>query len=197
MFAISLAVMVFIAIRIALVEFPTFSPLMGMNFDLYSPIQLIAAAILIGIVATVVARRWSEPPRNQYQDLKISWRHNEERYFHEQFLFILPLGCVALAFYIVCGRDMYGWSRGDSISSLLFLFAFPGISFSIILVLLASQIAIARCWKKQPETLAFEPPRLSPGLFALVWFTVVLIVLCSAPIFGIWHIVSFLRAGYY
>jgi len=147
------------------------------------------------LLATAIARRWSEPPLAETAARRVAWRRDERRYYHERSAPLLFLGSIALAKCIALGQDIYPWvSEWSNIH--LYFFSLPEASLSLVLVLLAVQVVISR-WRKRSDVSAMEQPRLTPALFLTLWFALLAIIVCSAPILGAWRFASFLRSGYY
>jgi hypothetical protein len=202
---VSLTVMILLTVRIAVVEIPTISPIMAAHFRVPAPFQLATGAVLMVMLTTAVARRWSEPQWSGNATGIAVWRREEKRYYHERRSLILILGGVALAKCIegaVALAEMwYGffkqgsalvWTFWDSIGSFL---TYPTGCLSLALILLVLHVAFSGRLKRT-DALAMEQPRLSPGIFLIVWFSALTIIVCSAPILASWHFASFMRSGY-
>ena len=194
--AASLTVMLLLTARIIVVEIPAISPIMAANIPLPTPSQLAAAVVLVAMLATAVARRWSELPCVGSVRTISPWRRDEWRYYHEGRVLILFLGGIALAECVVLGQQLitffHGWTYDRYVIGCL-LWS-PIECLSLVLVLLAAHVAIFGR-SKRSGGIATEQPRLTPGLFLVVWFSAFMIVACSAPILSAWHFAAFLRAG--
>ena len=190
--------MVLFTTRIALVEIPTISPIMAAHIPVPSLPQAAAAFVLAAASATVVARRWSEPLAAGDVSGKAVWRRDTSRYCHESRLLVLALGVIALAECIDAGYTLWsqsGYLRSNRLEAVECLLSFPTISLSLALGLLAVQVVFLRR-SKRSGAVAIEQPRLTPGIFLLVWLSFFLIIACAAPILGSWHFAAFLRSGY-
>ena len=194
MLAASLTVMGLLTARIVVVEIPTISPIMTANIRVPTSLQLGAAILLVMLLATAIARRWSEPPLAETAAGRMAWRRDERRYYHERCALLLFLGSIALAKCIALGQDVYPWLSGWS--DILYFFYLPEASLSLVLVLLAVQVVVSR-WRKRSDAIAAEQPRLTPTLFVTLWFAILAIIVCSAPILSAWRFAAFLRSGYY
>lgn len=204
MLTVSLTFMILLTARIALFEFPTISPLIAANMRVPAPLQLAAASVLIIFLTTAVARRWSETPPVGIVPRIAVWRRDEGRYYHERLSLILILGGIALARWIEVAVGLaemwYGMnmqlfpiSFWGTIGSFL---TFPTVCLSLALLLLVVHVTFSKR-SIPPYVVGTERPRLSPGIFLIVWFSALTIVLCSVPTFAAWHFASFLRSGFF
>jgi hypothetical protein len=190
--AASLAVTVLLAVRIAFVEIPIVSPLLAAHISIPSPPRLTAAAALVLIVATVIARRWSELPA-EHSSQSMPWRRDEGRYHHERRWLAAILGGAAIASLVVMALRHTSSPIRDW-DELAYLFMIPMNCLTIALVLVAVVSVFSACFRRSDST-AVQPPRLAPGLFLLVWSTLCTIVVCSAPILGAWGLAFWIRSG--
>jgi hypothetical protein len=194
--AASFVTMILLTARIALVEIPTISPIMAACIRVPTPLHLTGAIVLMVLLASAVARRWSEPSPAALG--RAAWRRDEERYYHERLILLLPLGGIVLAQSILCKQAAYLWCRkyySDWCAVGVF-FEGPVACLSLALVMLTVQTAF-RGWSKRSAVLATFQPRLTPALFLLTWLVLLIIIVCSAPILGSWCFAAFLRSGCY
>jgi len=204
MLAVSLTVMVLLTARIAMVEFPEISPLIAANMTIHTLPQLVGVGVLVMLAATAVARRWSEPRSSAIAPGIAAWRRDERRYYHECrvpiviTVFIL-IGVTVAQSFEMC-RAFYKQFDVSVISIWTYIYyvlARPTIvCLCLALVLLAVHVALFKK-SKRTDALALAQPRLTPGIFVIVWFSALTIVLCSAPILASWHFASFMRSGYF
>jgi hypothetical protein len=198
--AASLATMILLTARIAVVEIPTISPVMAAYFRVPTPLQLSGAAILTLSLAAAVARRWSEPPSAVTAPGRLAWRRDEERYYHERLLVLLPLGGITFAECVVWVREAYVlcgqyYGRRDWSTVGVFL-ENSAACLSLVLTLRTAEIVFCR-WSKRSVATTTCPPRVIPSLFVLIWLSLLAVIVCSAPILGSWHFARFLRSGYF
>ena len=181
--AASLTAMLLLTARIAVVEIPAISPLMAAYICVPLPPQLAAAAVLTVLLAAAVARRWSEPPPAGVAPGIAAWLRDERRYYHERRVLLLPLGGVALAQCVPCAHASYlacrGYYGASDWRTVGIFFDNPTASLSLVLVLVTVQVAFSRR-SKPSDSVATERPRLTPGLFLIVWTSLLLIIVCSA-----------------
>jgi hypothetical protein len=188
----SLAVMIAIAGRIGLVELPRISPLMAAQITMPKFGLLVLAAMLVLLLVTAAARRWSEPLPSDSAVASIPWRRDERRYYHERRLVIVLLAAVAFLPVLATLSDTWHLLDGWPISiwgrireELAALVEFPEACLSLVLVFLAIQSVSSRR-PQIPEAAANDPPGLAPGLFLVNWFALLAIVVFAAPILGTW-----------
>jgi hypothetical protein len=190
----SLAAMILITARIAVVEIPAISPLMAANISMPAPIQFAAAMLLAVGLATAIARRWAEPLPDDAIPRKATWRRDERRYYHERLPLILLLSGAAWLECVVLGCMLLRrWP--SSWEEIACLFASPVETLSLALFLLAVQVALFGL-RKRSDSLAITQPRITPALFAVVWLAALAIMACAAPVLSAWHFACFLKAGY-
>ena len=172
--AASLTVLVLLASRIGLVEFPAIAPIFAANIFVPSPPQFVAAAVLTLLLVGVAARRWSEPPLAESAAAGRSWRRGETRYHHESQLLLLLLGGLALTQCVVTGIELV-WQLG-AYNPLGVTFAWLAVAYlvdspvgclSLALTILAGQ-GVFSGWSKRPDTVATDQPRLAPAYSC--WF---------------------------
>jgi hypothetical protein len=187
----SLAAMVLLAVRIAFVEIPVVSPVLAANISVPGPPRLAAAAVLVLIVATVVALRWSELPA-EHTNQPVPWRRDEGRYHHERRWLAAALGGAAIASLVVVGLRQT--SPRPDWDELAYLFMIPENCLTIALVLVAVA-SVSSGWFRRSDATAVQPPRLAPGLFLVVWSGLLTIIVCSAPLLGAWGLAFWIRSG--
>jgi hypothetical protein len=196
--AASFVTMILLTARIALVEIPTISPVMAACIRVPTPLHLTGAIVLMVLLVSAVARRWSEPSPAALG--RAAWRRDEARYYHERLILLLPLGGIALAHSTVRiqaayleFRNFFGFSDWRMVGTCI---EGPVACLSLALVMLTAQTAF-RGWSKRSAVLATVQPRLTPALFLLTWLVLLIIIVCSAPILGSWCFAAFLRSGCY
>jgi hypothetical protein len=194
----SLAAYFSLVARVVLVEVPRVSPVMALHIGVPAVLRLAAACVLVLILATAVALRWSRMPIG-VSDRCLSWRNNESRYYHERRSLLLILGGVALAMYITMGWSLYSMSQGwggSDLMCLVYIMETPTGSLSLALIALAAQRGFSKFPKTSPA-IPIEQSRLLPGLFAVVWTTVLMIVLGSVPLLTAWGLALWFQWGWY
>jgi hypothetical protein len=188
----SLAATVLLTTRIVLVEIPTISPVMAANIRMPRLLALAAAVLATSVAATVVARRWSEPAACAVA-AKATWRREESRYYHERRTLLVLLGSVALAQCIVSEYRVFPWVFDWT--DVFYPLTNPVGTVSFAVVLLTVH-ALFSSRSKHAGVIAAEQSQLMPQVFCVVWFAVILILLCSAPILGSWRFAAYLRSGF-
>jgi hypothetical protein len=179
----SLAATVALAGRIALVEIPTVSPLLAAQISVPAPHRLALAALLVMLLITPAARRWSEPLPVPLAAASGTWRRVEGRYYHERRWLILLLAVVVAVPLLPLMLDFWaprGWG-----CSLWYLVIMPEGALPLALLCLAVESEVSARQKPSPATV-MDRPRLAPGLFVLIWAVLLVIVLAAAPILGAW-----------
>jgi hypothetical protein len=196
--AASLAVMVLLTGRIALVEFPAIAPIFADNILVPRPYQFVAAAVLVLLLVSVIARRWPEPPPVVSSAGGGSWRRDEGRYHHERRILVWLLAAVALAEgrgLILAIFEQWNWRPNWFSWETLDCFFDSSVGcLSLALIILAVQ-GMFSGWSKRPDAVATARSRLAPMLFLLVWSVMLTIVVCGAPILGAWGFALWLRLG--
>jgi hypothetical protein len=193
--AASLCVMVVLAGVVVLVEVPTVAPVFAANIPLPTPYQLGAGVVLVLLLASTVACRWSAQTANSATGIP-TWHCDQTRYHHENRLLLWLLGSVALTQCAIVGIGLvrqFGLFAAASPlfaaippwSALGYLVEDPLYCLSLAVVLLAVQ-GVAPRWSRVADAAAAAQPRLAPGLFLLIWCVILIIIACSAPILAAW-----------
>jgi hypothetical protein len=189
--AASLTAMIVLSERIAFVEIPAISPALAAEISMPRAHLLVASAVLVLLLISAIARRWSELPTRLGGTENHSWRRDESRYYHERRILLLPLavvllislvrGCIDWPWYTLM------WSLADWIES-------PQTCLSVALIVLVMQITFSGDRKCFDATL--EPrPRLAPGLFWLIWLVLLAIVVSLVLVFDAWGFALWFKQG--
>lgn len=192
MLAVGLAMMLRLTARIVLIEVPRITPVLAANIPAPTPYRWTPAIALALLLTAVVAYRWSKLPAAELAANNVTWRRDENRYFHERFVLLLLLAAVGLAecIKVLCGMFAFGWWPIWEV--LPYLVAEPMGALSLALILLAAQ-GVFSGRSKHRDAVAAQPAELRPGLFLLVWTALLMIVLCTAPVFAAWGFGLWLR----
>jgi hypothetical protein len=191
--AASVASMVFLAGRIALVEIPYIAPILAANIPMPQPQQLAFGALLAILLVTTAARRWAEPSPTSRAAAGGSWHRDEGRYYHEWRLLVLLVVGVATALHIVLLLGSWGGWR-EMRWYLAGLLTNPVGTLSLALWILALQGVFSRA-PKRANNASIDRPRLAPGLFLLVWSALLVIVIFGVPILAAWGFALCFRLG--
>jgi hypothetical protein len=194
--AASLAVMLALTLRIALVEVPGVTPILAANINVPTAWRLVPSVLLVLLLTTVVAARWSKLSAFGPATTAATWRRDDGCYYHERLIIPLFLGGAGLAMGItdVCGiaAAMSFFSNPPGWLAVGYVMMMPSGSLWVAMLLLAVQ-AVLSAWRNRREPFVAEPLRLSPGLFLLLWVALLAVIVCSAPIFAAWGLALWLR----
>jgi hypothetical protein len=198
LFVGSLAATILLTARVVLVEVPRITPVLAAHIRMPVPTQLTAAAVLMLIVATVIARRWSRTPDGASYGHEV-WRRDEKRYYHEWRLLQAILGGVSLLWFFLAAIRLLDISSLGSLrwadwSAIGYLIAVPQGCLPLALAILAIQGVFSGRRKRQ-DVVTAEQPSLSPGLFAIVWTAILTSLVCSAPLLGAWGLALWFQRG--
>jgi hypothetical protein len=188
--AASLAATVALVIRIAVVEIPTITPIMAANIRMPTTCRLVAAAALVFLAANAIARRCSQSPAVTTSAAP-SWRRDEYRYYHERLRLLFVTGGITLLYLVISILKSF-MGVAFEWAYLGYLLYVPSECLAFALLLLAVQ-GIFSGWRRQQQPVAGGVLGLMPGLFLLVWSSVVTIMVCSAPILGAWGFAFWIR----
>ncbi len=182
--AVSVVAMVVLTVRLAVVEFPRINPLLAAHLTMPGLLQGVLAGILACFLVTAAAWRWSMPP-GMRQVAKEPFSKAACFYHQQRWLVLLLGGVVAVEWFVCCAPQFYGsgyhlgWMR--YLCRLADLFELPNGTLVLAIMLMAVQTAFSFFGKPLPSTAAARRP-FSTALFALVWSSMLVIMLAGVPI---------------
>jgi hypothetical protein len=182
------------AARIALADVPRITPMLAASISLPRPHQIVGGVVLVAVLVTAAAYRWSKSALEPCAVGGVTRRRAEDRYYHERRFTAVLLACVVglnLMLFLIplalsgpFSANVYA-EIGARVHEIVSILATGEGCLSFAVIVLAIQ-SVYYGRSNSPAAAVPDQPRLSIGLFSLLWFALLIIVLSAVPILAAW-----------